>query len=253
MIIFLSDLHLSPTTPGITRIFLAFLGGLARQAEHVFILGDLFDAWPGDDCLDAPAFSFSREIVQALNELTASGVRLSLMHGNRDFLIGAEFARRTGATPLPDPWLLSLPGRKFILSHGDMLCTDDQDYLIFRAMVRNPVWHVEFLNRPLAERVLIAAQMRQQSILNKREKRERQQHYLMDVNAGATESFLRYHDHATLIHGHTHRPKKHIHRIDGIAVERWVLADWREDRGECLVWDGRQLGRVSLCQPESNG
>lgn len=246
VILFISDLHLSPQTPGITRIFLDFLSGPAREAEHLYILGDLFDAWPGDDCLDDPELPLGREIVHALHALTQSGVKLSLMHGNRDFLIGGDFACRSGAIPLPDPYLLALPGRKFILSHGDMLCTDDQDYQAFRAKVRHPSWYTQFLNKPLAERLAIVTHMRQQSIQAKREKQAQQQQYLMDLNPGATEEFLRYHGHATFIHGHTHRPEKHEHWVDGILVERWVLADWQEDRGECLAWDGHQLARMAL-------
>ena len=244
--LFISDLHLSLQAPGVARIFLDFLKGPARQARHLYILGDLFNAWPGDDCLDSPEFAFGRIIVHALYQLTQAGVKLGVMHGNRDFLIGSEFIRQTGATPLPDPYRLSLPGKSFILSHGDMLCVDDQDYLAFRAKVRNPAWQVEFLNRPLQERRAIAARMRRQSTIAKQEKVERQQQYLMDLNPEATENFLRYHGHITFIHGHTHRPDKHVHLIDGIPVERWVLADWTEQAGECLAWNGRQLERFSL-------
>ena len=244
--LFIADLHLSLQAPGTARIFLNFLNGRARQAKHLYILGDLFNAWPGDDCLDNPEFAFGRIVVHALHQLTQSGVKLWLMHGNRDFLIGSEFIRRTGATPLPDPYRLSLPGRSFVLSHGDMLCIDDQDYLNFRAKVRDPAWQVEFLNRPLLERRAIAAQMRRESTAAKQEKIERQQQYLMDLNPEATENFLRYHGHITFIHGHTHLPARHVHLIDGIPVERWVLADWKENAGECLAWNGRQLERIPL-------
>lgn len=243
---FISDLHLSPQTPGVARIFLDYLGGLARAAEHLYILGDLFEAWPGDDCIDDPEDTFNRGIIEALHALTDSGVKLSLMHGNRDFLLGNEFAVRSGACPLPDPYVLSLPSWQFVLSHGDLLCTDDQDYQLFRAQIRDPAWRVAFLNKPLQERKAIAAALRKQSEHMKREKLLHGQEYMMDLNPDATDDFLRYNGYATFIHGHTHRPEKHDHLVDGIHVERWVMSDWHEDQGEYLSWDGQQLRRNEL-------
>ena len=245
MIHFISDLHLSPQAPGATRIFLDFLDGPARAAGHLFILGDLFDVWPGDDCLDESPDGFNRMIVNALRALTDSGVGLSVMHGNRDFLLGDEFARRSGAKALPDPYVLSLPSWQFVLSHGDLLCTDDADYQAFRSQVRDPVWRVAFLNKPLAERQAIACALRQQSENSKRQKLQQAQQ-VMDLNPADTDDFLRHHGYATFIHGHTHRPLTHDHLVDGIHVERWVLADWHEDRGESLSWDGQQLARHEL-------
>lgn len=245
MIHFISDLHLAPQAPGAARIFLDFLGGRARAAEQLFILGDLFDVWPGDDCIDDAQDGFNRRIVGALRDLTDSGVRLSVMHGNRDFLLGQEFAQRSGASALPDPYVLSLPDWQFVLSHGDLLCTDDTEYQAFRTQVRDPVWRVAFLNKPLQERKAIAATLRQQSENSKREKNQRAQ-YMMDLNPGDTDDFLRHHGYATFIHGHTHRPARHDHLVDGIHVERWVLSDWHEDRGETLSWDGDQLRREVL-------
>ena len=244
MIHFISDLHLSPQAPGATRIFLDFLGGPARTASHLFILGDLFDVWPGDDSIDEAPDGFNRMIVDALRALTDSGVNLSVMHGNRDFLLGDKFARRSGAKALPDPYVLSLPSGQFVLSHGDLLCTDDTAYQAFRAQVRDPVWRVAFLNKPLAERQAIANALRQQSEEAKREKLQTQQ--VMDLNPADTDDFLRHHGYATFVHGHTHRPATHDHLVDGIHVERWVLADWHDDRGESLSWDGQQLTRNVL-------
>jgi UDP-2,3-diacylglucosamine hydrolase len=238
---FISDLHLAPQTPGVSRIFLDFVGGRARAAEHIYILGDLFEAWPGDDCIDDPDDGFNRTIVDALRALRDSGVGLSVMHGNRDFLLGEEFAARSGARLLADPHVLSRPGGRFVLSHGDLLCTDDQDYQAFRAEVRRPAWRQVFLDKALAERKAIAAAMRARSEQAKREKLARPE--LMDLNAGAIDDFLRTHGYATFIHGHTHRPATHDHLVDGIHVERWVLSDWHEDRGQCLCWDGQQLRR----------
>jgi UDP-2,3-diacylglucosamine hydrolase len=240
---FVSDLHLCPQRPGATRIFLAYLAGRAREAEALFILGDLFEVWSGDDCIDDTDDVYHREIVAALRALSASGTRLSIMHGNRDFLIGEHFAERCGAALVSDPYVLSTQGWQFVLSHGDTLCTDDKDYLAFRAQVRTPAWAANFLAKPLAERRAIAAALRAQSETAKREKRTQE---LMDVNALATDDFIRAKGYATLIHGHTHRPATHAHLVDGIAVERWVLADWSEERGEILVWDGEKLAREAL-------
>jgi len=239
VILFISDLHLTPQAPGVTRIFLDFLGGRARAAEQLFILGDLFETWPGDDCLEDPEDSFAVHIVDALHELAVDGVRVSVMHGNRDFLLGDHFAARSGARLLPDPYILSLPAWQFVLSHGDALCTDDHDYQAFRALVRRPDWQTIFLGKSLPERKAMAIAARQKSESAKRDKADN----LMDVNAGATDDFLRAHGYATLIHGHTHRPATHAHLVDGIHVERWVLADWQETQGEFLCWDGRELYR----------
>lgn len=242
MILFISDLHLSPHTPGVTRIFLDFLRGRARDTEHLFILGDLFEAWPGDDCIDDATDSFNGEIVAALRDCHDAGTALSIMHGNRDFLLGEQFAEHSGAHLLPDPYVLSTASWQFVLSHGDALCTDDTDYQKFRQQVRDSAWRGAFLAKPLAERKAIAAALRQQSEESKREKTQ----YAMDLNAGATDDFLREHGYATFIHGHTHLPATHDHIVDGIHVERWVMADWHEDRGECLCWDEHALSRESL-------
>lgn len=242
MILFISDLHLTPQAPGVTRIFLDFLGGYARAAEQLFILGDLFEVWPGDDCLEDPAESFATDIVDALHALVMDGVALSVMHGNRDFLLGERFAAQSGARLVPDPYVLSLPEWQFVLSHGDALCTDDHEYQSFRTLVRRADWQKGFLAKPLVERQQIAMAMRQKSESAKRDKAQ----YLMDVNPAATDDFLRAHGYASMIHGHTHRPATHDHIVDGIHVERWVMADWHEQQGECLCWNGQQLTRECL-------
>ena len=246
MLLFISDLHLAPQTPGVTRIFLDFLGGRARHAEHLYILGDLFEVWVGDDCIDDPEDGFNRQIVSALRALTDAGVGISIQHGNRDFLLGDGFAARTGARLLPDPFVLSLPTWQFVLSHGDLLCTDDIDYQAFRTQVRDPAWRSAFLAKPLAERKAIAAALRQQSENAKQAKANPSQRYLMDLNPRATDDFLRAHGYATFVHGHTHLPAKHDHLVDGIHIERWVMTDWQENQGECLCWDGERLERTIL-------
>ena len=242
MIHFLSDLHLSPDTPGITRLFFDYLAGEARFAERIFILGDLFEAWVGDDAIVDPGDDFSVAVTDRLRALAGSGTGIAVQHGNRDFLLGGRFAERSGATLLPDPYILSLPDGQFVLSHGDALCTDDAEYQAFRAQVRAPAWRAAFLGRPLEERKAVAVAMRRQSEASKREKTLQ----AMDLNAAATDDFLRLHGYATMIHGHTHRPDRHDHLVDGIHVERWVLSDWHEDRGEYLAWDGHRLTRHGL-------
>lgn len=245
MIFFISDLHLSAQTPGITQLFVEFIRGRARASEHLYILGDLFEAWPGDDCIDDPDDSYNRSIVTELQTFTDSGGKVSVMHGNRDFLLGASFAERSGCTLIADPYLLSLPSGQVILSHGDFLCTDDVEYQHFRTQVRSPIWREAFLQKPLVERKAIVAALRQQSEVSKRAK-QTQTNNPMDLNPRATDDFLREQGYATFIHGHTHHPAKHEHLIDGIHVERWVLSDWNDACGECLVWEEESLHRERL-------
>ena len=234
MIFFISDLHLSPRSPGATRLFLQFLAGRARQAEELYILGDLFEAWIGDDDSGDP---FNAQVIAALHAASDAGLRISVMHGNRDFLLDDGFATATGARLLGDPHLLTTAEWQFILSHGDALCLDDATYMAFRAQVRNPAWQAALLTKPLGERRVIGAHMREVSESSQRDKDSP----YTDLQAAATDDFLRDHGYVTFIHGHTHQPAKHDHIVDGIHVERWVLADWHEDRGECLVWDGEAL------------
>ena len=239
MILFISDLHLSPRSPGATCLFLQFLAGRARQASELFILGDLFEAWIGDDDIGDP---YNAEIIAALRTATKSGLKISLLHGNRDFLLGADFAAASGVTLISDPYILSTPAWQFVLSHGDALCLDDAAYMAFRAQVRDPQWQAVLLAKPLTERRTIAAHMREVSESSQRGK----ENPYTDLQAAATDDFLRQHGYATFIHGHTHQPATHDHIVDGIHVERWVLADWHEDRGECLVWDGEALTREAI-------
>lgn len=239
MILFISDLHLSPRSPGATRLFLRFLAGRALQASELFILGDLFEAWIGDDDIDD---AYNAEIVTALRAASDAGLHISLLHGNRDFLLGPGFAAASGVRLISDPYILSTPAWQFVLSHGDALCLDDAPYMAFRAQVRDPQWQAALLAKPLAERRAIAAHMREVSESSQRGK----ENPYTDLQAAAIDDFLREHGYATFIHGHTHQPATHDHIVDGIHVERWVLADWHEDRGECLVWDGDALSRETV-------
>ncbi|HEX5674852.1 MAG TPA: UDP-2,3-diacylglucosamine diphosphatase [Azonexus sp.] len=238
MILFISDLHLSPRSPGATALFLRFLAGRARQAEALYILGDLFEVWVGDDIDDA----YHTAIISALRAASDAGLKIHLMHGNRDFALGERFAAAAGARLLPDPFDLVLPEWSFVLSHGDALCLDDPDYTAYRAKVRNPAWLQKMLARPRFFRRQLGRYIRWRS---RRRKRDLNLVYT-DLQPAATDDFIRDHGYATFIHGHTHRAATHDHMVDGIHVERWVLADWHEDRGECLVWDGEALKREAL-------
>jgi UDP-2,3-diacylglucosamine hydrolase len=239
LIFFISDLHLSPRSPGATYLFLQFLEGRARQAKELFILGDLFETWIGDDDVNEP---FNAKILAALRAASDSGLTISALHGNRDFLLGTGFSAACGVKLLHDPYILSTAEWQFVLSHGDALCLDDTAYIAFRTQVRNPEWQAILLAKPLAERRAIAAHMREVSEASQRGK----EIPYTDLQPAATDDFLREHGYATFIHGHTHQPARHDHIVDGIHVERWVLADWQEARGECLIWDGEALRREAI-------
>jgi UDP-2,3-diacylglucosamine hydrolase len=221
-------------------LFLQFLAGRARQADSLYILGDLFEAWIGDDDIDD---AYNARIVAALRAVSDTGVKVSFMHGNRDFLIGQGFAGATGARLLPDPFDLALPEWSFVLAHGDALCLDDAEYQAFRARVRTPEWQEKMLGRPRFLRRLVARWMRWRS---RSRQRGMPNPTYADLQGAATDDFLRDHGYVTFIHGHTHRPATHDHIVDGIHIERWVLADWHEERGECLVWDGERLTREAV-------
>jgi UDP-2,3-diacylglucosamine hydrolase len=218
-VFFISDLHLCDARPDISRVFFRFLRGPAREAESLYILGDLFEYWAGDDDLGDP---FNTSIADALAEYSRTGIPLRFMHGNRDFLLDGEFASACGGQLLGDPHALDLFGAPTLLMHGDTLCTDDLDYQKFRAQVRNPNWQKGFLALPLEQRKRQIEAVRQTSESEKTRKAPD----IMDVNARAVEAALREHAYPRLIHGHTHRPARHVHRVDGRTCERWVLADW---------------------------
>lgn len=219
-VLFVADLHLDGTRPAMIERFEYFCGGPARTAAAVFILGDLFEAWIGDDD-DDPALA---PVLDALAGLTGTGVAVAFMAGNRDFLAGEAFARRTGATILEDPAVVELFATPTLLCHGDTLCTGDVAYQRFRAQVRDPAWQSGFLERPLAERRALAAGLRDDS----RDATAGKDDTAMDVSAEAVTEAARAHGVRRVIHGHTHRPGRHTHTVDGHAIERWVLGDWYE-------------------------
>lgn len=222
--LFISDLHLCASRPQISRLFFHFIETSARTAQALYILGDLFESWVGDDDLDSP---LNRAVCDALRTLSDSGVAVYLMHGNRDFLIAQGFATACGARLLADPTLVDLYGAPTLLMHGDTLCSDDKPYLAFRAQVRDPAWQAGFLAQPLATRRVMAQQIRTQSEQAKHGKAAE----IMDVNPDAVVQALRIHGYPRLIHGHTHRPAQHVIEADGHACERWVLQDWYETGG----------------------
>jgi UDP-2,3-diacylglucosamine hydrolase len=199
-------------------LFLTFLQQQVRAAESLYILGDLFEYWAGDDDLED---EHHQQVVNALHGL--SEVKVYLMHGNRDLLLGERFAQACNATLLPDPILMSLHGRLTLLTHGDLLCTDDVDYQAFRKQVHDPLWQQAFLAQPLSERKNQIAGYRSRSEQEKSYKSEA----IMDVNAEAVADMVRQYQYPSLlIHGHTHRMGKHAMSIDGHSCERIVLGDW---------------------------
>jgi UDP-2,3-diacylglucosamine hydrolase len=220
----ISDLHLSADRPEIFSAFTRFLAATATRSKALYILGDLFEYWAGDDDSQDP---FNQQVIQALARLHSAGVAIYLMHGNRDFLMGQALASACGAQLLPDPSIIEMHGVPTLLMHGDTLCTDDTDYLVFRTQVRDPAWQGKFLSLPLAQRKAQIEQLRAQSRLAQSSKPPE----IMDVNAAAVANAFRNHAYPRLIHGHTHRPAMHMHQVDGHACQRWVLPDWYEQGG----------------------
>ncbi len=211
---FISDIHLSETQPELTQAFFKFLNESKEACTHLYILGDLFESWIGDDD-DTPLY---QEIKNALLAFTTNGPETFFIHGNRDFLIGNDFAKDTGITILPDPYSLDINGQKVVLSHGDFLCTDDVDYIAFRDQVRTEEWQVNFLQKDLSERKEIAAAMRNAS----QEATAEKSNAITDVNPLAVENFMNKHKPSLFIHGHTHRPD--THHVNSFT--RIVLGDW---------------------------
>ncbi|MCX7961128.1 MAG: UDP-2,3-diacylglucosamine diphosphatase [Burkholderiales bacterium] len=236
-----SDLHLAPERPRTSERFFRFLREEAAHAQALYVLGDLFEYWIGDDALDDPAEEVGRAVAQALASLARAGVAVYLMHGNRDFLLGARFCAEAGARLLEDPARAALGGEAALLLHGDTLCTDDLDYQAWRRTARSADWQRQFLARPLAERRRILLGLREQSKAAVRAKPPQ----IMDVNEAAVRAAFRTHGVARMVHGHTHRPARHAHEVDGRRCERWVLPDWYE-RGGYLAIDADGPRLVSL-------
>lgn len=237
--LFISDLHLCASRPHITAAFLQFLQNTASQANALYILGDLFEYWAGDDDV---ADTHHQTIISAFLTLADAGVSVYFMHGNRDFLISEIFCNVANITLLPDPTLITLHGKKVLLSHGDDLCTDDEAYQKFRIQVRNSAWQAEFLSQPLQARKHQIETIR----LRSEQEKSLKSAEIMDVNQAAVEGLLKAYDYPELlIHGHTHRPNQHHIHLDGHNITRWVLGDWYE-QGSYLVCDQHGCKSVAL-------
>jgi len=237
--LFISDLHLCRERPEINTLFLRFLRERVPGSDALYVLGDLFEYWAGDDDLAEPLHG---EIASALKQVSDSGIPLYFMHGNRDFLVGDEFARATGAKLLEDPTVVDLYATPTLLMHGDTLCSDDVKYQAFRAQIRDPAWQKDFLEKPLAVRKAMIENVREQSAREVKEKPPE----IMDVNLDAVAQAFRRHDCARMIHGHTHRPARHVHEVDGQARERWVLTAWYTGGGALEASNYGSIRRVSL-------
>ncbi|NDU79930.1 MAG: UDP-2,3-diacylglucosamine diphosphatase [Ferrovum sp.] len=237
--LFISDLHLSGKTTAARKRFFEFLDGPCRASEALYILGDLFEVWVGDDDMSQ---GFHKKIIDGLSTLTGSGVRLFFMHGNRDFLIGSAFAVATGAKILPDPSEIELYGTRTLLTHGDTLCTDDTEYLAYRKQVRSLAWQKKTLALPLETRYKMAAEAIVKSSQSKKSKTVE----IMDVTLQAVTDLFRKNAYPRLIHGHTHRPARHVYRLDDHNCERWVLTDWTAQRGGYLYCDRNGCRAIPL-------
>ena len=229
--LFVSDLHLSEERAAANERFIDFVEGRARSADALYILGDFFEYWIGDDDLEA---AFNAVIAGLLQSLTSQGLPVYLMHGNRDFLIGDAFCRATGAVLLADPSVVDIEGEKTLLAHGDTLCTDDHDYQAWRRVARSADWQQEFLAKPREERRRMIVGLREKSKTVIQAKPAD----IMDVNAGAVVDALRTAGVRRLVHGHTHRPGRHEHTVDGRLCERWVLPDWYGPGGYLEIASG---------------
>ena len=223
-----SDLHIDAARPGIAAQFHGFLDAEARGARALYVLGDLFELWIGDDDPDP----HKRAVIADLRAVADAGVALYFLHGNRDFLLGARFCEETGGVLLTDPTVVELYGRRALVTHGDALCTDDAPYQKLRALVRDPRWQAQFLALSIGQRQALAREARAGSEAHT----QAQPPMLMDVNAEAVATVFRGAAVDTIIHGHTHRPGVYRHTVDGRACTRIVTGDWYA-QGSCLRWD----------------
>jgi UDP-2,3-diacylglucosamine hydrolase len=229
---FIADLHLDSKQPTPLTLCLKFLASHAKQSDALYILGDLFEVWVGDDD-DNPTY---QKVLAALHDLTTVGIPVYIMGGNRDFLLGEVFAKKTGCQLIPDPYLIDLYGVSTLLTHGDSLCTLDVEYQAFRQQVRNRQWQKQFLAQPLTQRRIIAQQARTQS----QTKSTKTAEIIMDVTSDAVISVLETYGVYHLIHGHTHRPFVHKLKVNGENAIRRVVGDWGDDKAIILK-----------CTPES--
>ncbi|MGR9072716.1 MAG: UDP-2,3-diacylglucosamine diphosphatase [Gammaproteobacteria bacterium] len=226
-ILFISDIHLTLEKPDVTRRFLGFLEKRAVKAKALYILGDFFDAWIGDDDPTPP----NNKVKAQLKKLTDAGIAVYLQLGNRDFLVGQRFCRETGIKMLDDYVVVDLFGEPTLLMHGDLLCTDDIAYQAFRKKSRSPEWQQDKLSKPLWMRLLVSRWYRFRSHLHKRKSYE-----ILDVNQDCVRETMKKYNVLRLIHGHTHRPAIHDIEIDGRKGQRFVLPDWKHNSAGVLCW-----------------
>lgn len=228
-ICFISDVHLALEKTAITRRFITFLNTKAIYTKAIYILGDLFDVWVGDDDFSPP----NKLIRKTFKKLTDSGVAIYLQKGNRDFLIGERFCRETGVQLLDDYAVINLYGTSTLLMHGDLLCSDDIAYQTFRLKSHTSEWQNKVLSKPLFLRLLVARWYRLRSYFHKREKSQA----IMDVNQTTVINTLRHYQCYQLIHGHTHRRAFHTFELDGHTAQRIVLSEWSNEFAEVLCWN----------------
>lgn len=230
-VLFISDLHLSTERPDIITLFVKFMNNDAQHADALYILGDLFEVWLGDDYYEPEL----EPAITALKQFANSGKLLYVLHGNRDFLMNTGFEKMTGCKILSDPSTITLHGKSTLISHGDKLCIDDTEYMEFRKMVRDPQWQKAFLAKPVEQRMAFAKQARSESI----SKTQQKDMEIMDVNQNAVEQLMTDHGVELLIHGHTHRPNTHQFNVAGKSMTRIVLGDWYE-QGSVLTCNEKE-------------
>ncbi|MCK4492766.1 MAG: UDP-2,3-diacylglucosamine diphosphatase [Methylococcales bacterium] len=235
---FIADLHLALEKPGITRHFLAFLKNQARHAEALYILGDLFDLWVGDDDFMPPI----KTIKHHLKQLTDSGVKVYLQQGNRDFLLGHQFCQQTGVILLSEYAVIDLYGVKTLLTHGDLLCTDDRAYQTFRVKAHAKRWQDNVLSKPLLLRLMVARWYRFRSFFHKKNKSQK----IMDVNQHTMVNIMKKYQVLRLIHGHTHRSAVHNFNIDGKIAHRFVLSEWKKEAVSILSWSEKGAQKIKI-------
>lgn len=236
---FISDLHLERIESPITNIFTAFLDDL-NQNDSLYILGDLFESWIGDDNVS----ELSQYISDRLLMLSERDISVAIMHGNRDFLIGEDFCKASSIKLINDPRIIEIDTKKVMLTHGDELCTDDKEYQAFRSVVRNPLWQKDFLNFPISKREKIAGEAKDASKDSKVNKAME----IMDVNTDAVLKAFNDHDIEIMIHGHTHRPNIHKVSNEGKNLTRYVLGDWSKNSAIILKWNEAEVELMDLAQ-----
>jgi len=236
---FISDLHLERIESSITNIFTEFLDDL-NQNDSLYILGDLFESWIGDDNVT----ELSQYISDRLLSLSERNISVAIMHGNRDFLIGEDFCKASSIELINDPRIIEIDTKKVMLTHGDELCTDDKEYQAFRSVVRNPLWQKDFLNFPISKREKIAGEAKDAS----KDSKENKAMEIMDVNTDAVLKAFNDHPVEIMIHGHTHRPNIHKISNEDRKLTRYVLGDWSKNSAIILKWNEAEVELIDLAQ-----